>query len=91
MTDYPVLKTMEKVDKDPTEIQVDPIRLGECTIGDDPVDGRGGWFEDDAVLEVRSGGMFANKAFFLDGYAYDWVLGMDDEDHLVLVPLKKEV
>jgi len=82
MTDYPVLKMKMKKDSD----LIDPARLGKCTVGSEE-----GWFEYDAALEVRSGGMFANKAFFLDDYACDWVLGMDDEAHLVLVPLKKEV
>jgi len=91
MTDYPVLKMKMKKDSD----LIDPARLGKCTIGVEPgtpkEEGGLGWFDEDLVLEVRCGGMFVNKAFFLDDEEFDWVLGMDDEAHLVLVPLKKEV
>lgn len=39
-------------------------------------------------IATRSEGDFAGKAFFLSD-EFDWVLGIDSEDSLVLIPVKK--
>jgi len=41
-----------------------------------------------AVIQIRGGYTFKDKALYLSSH-YDWVLGKDENDIIVLVPLKK--
>jgi len=43
---------------------------------------------DEVLIEPRTGGEFAGKSFYLNS-DFEWVLGKDDRDLTVLVPLKK--
>jgi hypothetical protein len=40
------------------------------------------------ALTIWNGGYFAGKAFCLNS-AFDWVLGKDESDYLLLVPIQK--
>lgn len=44
----------------------------------------------DGVIDNRLSGSFINKAYWLND-DYDWVLGIDDEDNTILVPLRKKL
>lgn len=41
------------------------------------------------LLSVRLNGAFRSRGFWLND-EYDWVLGLDDKDCPVLIPLRKE-
>ena len=51
------------------------------------------WIKDSAnglcMMELRGMGKFSDTSFWLNP-VYEWVLGVDEEDNLCLVPLKKE-
>lgn len=40
-------------------------------------------------IAVRNAGPLANHAFYLDG-TYDWVLGRDETNNIILAPLRKD-
>ena len=67
------------------DIEIDKKRLvdgvsecGELAIGEE------------SVVWRRHGGILEGKSFLLSN-VYDWVMGVDDEGRVVLVPLLKEV
>ena len=45
----------------------------------------------DQLMQMRMGGELMRKSIYLDDVYFDWVLGRDDSDLLVLVPIKREV
>ena len=40
------------------------------------------------VIQLRHSGEFMDHAFWLDG-EYNWILGTDSENNIILVPTKK--
>ena len=74
---------VKKRDKDDT-YKIDEDRLvsidGRCNIDDE----RGS-----PLVQKRYGGSFKDKGLYLNDHDYDWVIGMDNEGMLVLVPLRK--
>ena len=42
------------------------------------------------LLQIREGGELAGSAFYLNSEKYNWELGMDDHNRMVLVPIRKE-
>lgn len=42
------------------------------------------------TMAIRTSGKFENKAYWLDDSTYDWVIGLDNEANLILIPLKKK-
>lgn len=47
-------------------------------------------YEAGGVIEPRDDGEFKDRAFFLDP-RFDWIIGKDSRNHIILIPLKKEV
>ena len=73
---YKTLKIKES--KDTEKIEIDKDRLL--------------WVEDtsaDKFIQPRIYGTFADRGYILDS-SLDWIIGKDDRDELVLIPLKKE-
>ena len=86
--DYPKLSLRKKVDVS----EIDPDRtldLSGILTGEDTF-GRCNIRKSDhtMLLERRVSGSFENRAFFLSS-DFDWIIGKDDCEHLVLIPLKK--
>ncbi|MDP2365102.1 MAG: hypothetical protein Q8M94_15205 [Ignavibacteria bacterium] len=41
------------------------------------------------LLETRTDGSFKYRAFWLSS-GYDWIIGKDEQGHVILVPLSKD-
>uniref|UniRef100_A0A6H2A4B0 Uncharacterized protein n=1 Tax=viral metagenome TaxID=1070528 RepID=A0A6H2A4B0_9ZZZZ len=88
MTDFPRLQIQNE--SPPSVIAVDPkrlMRIPEPTGGYLFVTDESGY----RLLEIRAGEGFGGKAFYLAEETCTWILGRDNMDALILVPLKKEV
>ena len=45
------------------------------------------WF--DTEIQVRRGGNFEGKAFYLNDINFDWLVAEDDYGRLILIPIRK--
>ncbi len=83
-------KDEPKPDPAPENIYFDLSKLAISGFSEiiDSVKSKQAGFETQPI-EIRNGGLYKNKAFYLDDYKIDWELKKDDQNHLCLIPTKK--
>lgn len=75
------MKKLVPDNKESETLVIDPARMVSVEIEDARVDNKG------YALAARDGGPFGGKAIYLDE-GFEWVIGLDDEDCICLVPLR---